>query len=69
MVFKINVNKCKFMCPEVDYLGHIFDSHGVHPNPSKIKSILDAPTPKNVKQVQAFLGLCNSYSRFINKIA
>lgn len=62
---KLNVKKCKFMCSEVDYLGHIFDRQGVHPNPDKIKSILDAPAPGNVKQLQAFLGLCNYYSRFL----
>ena len=39
------------------------------PNPIKIKSIIDAPAPKNIKQVQAFLGLCNYYSRFIPNFA
>ena len=62
---KINGKKSQFMCDRVGYLGHIFDSHGVHPNPIKINSIIDAPAPKNIKQVQAFLGLCNNYSMFI----
>ena len=50
---------------------NIFDSHGVHPNPIKIKSrpIIDAPAPKNIKQAQAFLGLCNYNSRFIPNFA
>lgn len=66
---KINESKCKFLCSEIKYLGHIFDRNGVHPNRDKIKSILDAPSPVNVKQVQAFLGLCNYYSRFIHNFA
>ena len=62
---KMNANKCKFLCDSVDYLGHVFDKSGVHPNPNKIRSILEAPEPKNVRQTQAFIGLCNYYSRFI----
>lgn len=66
---KINSQKCKLLCESVDYLGHIFDKSGVHPNPTKVKSIFEAPAPKNVKQVQSFLGLCNYYSRFIPNFA
>lgn len=66
---KINTAKCKFLCDSVDYLGHVFDKHGVSPNFNKIKSIIQAPEPKNVKQVQAFLGLCNYYTRFIPNFA
>ena len=66
---KVNYNKCTFLCDSVVYLGHIFDKQGVRPNPEKIRSILDAPEPKNLKQVQAFLGLCKYYSRFIPNFA
>ena len=62
---KLNTRKCKFVTKQVQYLGHIFNEHGVQPNPEKIRAILDAPSPTNVKQVQAFLGLCTFYSRFV----
>ena len=66
---KLNIKKCKFFVDSVQYLGHIFDKSGVRPNPDKTRCILEAPAPQNVKQVQAFVGLCNYYSRFIPNFA
>ena len=66
---KVNSDKCKFFTDEVQYLGHVFSSRGVCPNPDKVKAITSAPAPVNIKQVQAFLGMCNYYSRFIPNFA
>ena len=66
---KLNNKKCDFYVTKVEYLGHIFDANGVQPNPDKIRAIIDAPAPRNVKQTQAFVGLCNYYSRFIRNFA
>ena len=33
----------------------------------KVKTILDWPEPRNVKDIQSFLGFCNFYRRFIEK--
>lgn len=44
------------------------DDH-IHPNPEKLKAIIDAPPPKDVLQVQSYLGLLNHYRRFIPKIS
>ena len=62
---KVNISKCSFFTDQVHYLGHIFSSTGVHTDPEKVRSIVDAPAPKNLKQLQAFLGLCNYYKQFI----
>ena len=62
---KINVTKSKFFTNEVKYLGHIFNDTGVHTNPEKVRAILNAPSPSNIKQLQAFIGLCTYYHRFI----
>jgi len=35
----------------------------------KVKSILDWPSPKNLKELQSFLGLCNYYRKFIKNFA
>ena len=66
---KINVKKCKFYTSKVQYLGYIFDSNGVQPNMDKVKAILEAPKPTNIKQVQSFIGLCNFYNRFIRNFS
>ena len=36
---------------------------------NKVKSVLDWPTPKNLKELQSFLGLCNFYRKFIKNFA
>ena len=62
---KINTEKCQFYTESVKYLGYIFDENGVHPCPEKIKAITEAPSPKNITQVQSFIGLGNFYNRYI----
>ena len=66
---KLNTSKCAFLVDKVDYLGYVFDTDGVHPNPEKVRAIIDAPSPINIKQLQAFVGLCNFYSRFIRNFS
>jgi hypothetical protein len=60
-------SKSEFFKSEVEYLGHIISTEGIRPNPDKLSSIREWPTPTNVRQVQQFLGLCNFYRRFISK--
>ena len=66
---KLHYDKCSFFVDRIDYLGHIFDSSGVRPNPNKLHAIFNPPVHSNVKQVQSFIGLCNFYSRFIPNFA
>lgn len=66
---KINPVKCKFYTNEVKYLGYIFTNGDVHTDPDKIRAIMDAPAPTDLKQLQAFIGMCNYYSRFISDFA
>jgi len=62
---KLNTKKCAFYVSSVNYLGHIFDSDGIHTHSDKLRAITDAPDPVNVGEVQSFIGLCNFYRRFI----
>ena len=66
---KLNIKKSKFFTDRIDYLGHIFDKNGVHPSPDKIDAIVRAPCPTNLKQLQAFMGMCNFYSRFVRNFS
>ena len=62
---KLNVKKFSFFTNKVEYLGYIFSKFGVHAHPDKLTAISKAPVSNNLKQVQAFTGLVNYYSRFI----
>ena len=53
----------------VEYLGHIVDRKGLHANPEKVKAIVDAPCPRDVPELRAFLGLLNYYGKFLPNLA
>jgi hypothetical protein len=54
---KLSPKKCHFFKTKVKVLGHIVSDEGVSTDPSKIKAVKDWPVPRNVKEVQNFLGL------------
>ena len=59
------LSKCHFFQKEVEYLGHIISEEGIKVNPKKVSAVLDWESPKNVKQIQSFLGFCNYYRKFV----
>ena len=60
-----NAGKCKFLMPEVDFLGFIVGRKGIRMDPERVKTIENWPRPKNIYDVQVFLGFVNFYRRFI----
>ncbi|KAG5727749.1 hypothetical protein E4T56_gene20776 [Termitomyces sp. T112] len=58
--------KCSFHTMEVKYLGVILTPDGVRMDPAKVDTILNWPSPRNIKEVQSFLGFANFYRRFID---
>ena len=58
-------SKCTFATTLVEYLGHIIDSTGLHPSPTKVQAIQKAPAPTNITELRAFLGLINYYHKFL----
>ena len=64
--FRGRRDKCAFYQDQVPYLGHIIDRHGVRANPKKVQAIVDMPEPKDVAQLQSFMGMAQYYAKFIN---
>ncbi|GJX99831.1 putative reverse transcriptase domain-containing protein [Tanacetum coccineum] len=58
-------SKCEFWILNVQFLGHVIDSRGIHVDPAKIESIKDWATPKTPTEIRQFLGLAGYYRRFI----
>ncbi|GJT26140.1 putative reverse transcriptase domain-containing protein [Tanacetum coccineum] len=50
---------------QVQFLGHVIDSKGIHVDPAKIESIKDWVSPKSPTKIRQFLGLVGYYKRFI----
>ncbi|CAC5364272.1 Retrovirus-related Pol polyprotein from transposon 297,Retrovirus-related Pol polyprotein from transposon 17.6 [Mytilus coruscus] len=62
---KLHPSKCNFAKQKVRYIGHIVNSEGISPDPEKVTAIRTYPTPTNIKQLRAFLGLSKYYHRFM----
>lgn len=66
---KLKPNKCRFAFKSVKYLGHVVSSEGIHADPAKTEVISNYPVPKNVNELNQFLGLTNYYRRFVRDYA
>jgi len=53
----------------VEFLGVVIGPRGVEMQKEKVEGVLNWPAPRNVKEVQKFLGLANYYRRFIKDFA
>ncbi|MBW0480573.1 hypothetical protein O181_020288 [Austropuccinia psidii MF-1] len=53
--------KCVFHASSVEYLGYVVSSDGLKMHSSKLQQILNWPQPKNMKDLQSFLGFANFY--------
>ena len=62
----LNPKKCVFMVRQGKIMGHIVSKNGISTNFEKIKIIVELPRPRNVRQVQSFMGHCGYYQRFIS---
>ena len=62
---QVDIKKCEFGVTKTKYLGFIVSTAGIEVDPEKVAAIKNWQFPKSVKGVQAFLGFCNFYRRFI----
>jgi len=62
-------SKCKFFSDNVTFLGYRIDKEGLHIPKERIKVITEAPNPKNIQEVKAFLGLINYNGKFIKNLS
>ena len=65
----INLAKCEFGKPELNFLGHKITKHGVSPLPEKVEVINRFRRPDTVKGLQEFIGMVTFYHRFVPSAA
>ena len=67
--YRLKRQKCAFLLPSIEYLGHIITEEGLKPSKKKVEAIIDAPTPIDVSQLRSFLGLMNYYRKFLPNLS
>ena len=55
---QFNFNQFQWFQRLIKILGHIVSKDSVKTDPEKTEKVKNYPVPKNVKEVQMFLGLC-----------
>ena len=65
----VKPEKCVWKVREVGFLGVIIGEDGVKMEKEKVQGVIEWPVPKNMKDVQKFLGLANYYRRFVKDFA
>ncbi len=60
-----NPKKAYVKATSIIFFGSIYDKDGVHPDPQKVTAIQRMSSPKNVKQLQEFLGMVTYLGPFI----
>ena len=61
-------SKCEFWLNEVDFLGHVVSvvsKNGIFVDTKKVEVIVNWKQPKNVIEIQSFLGLVGYYRQFM----
>ena len=62
---RINEPKYTFHTKEIKFLGYIIGSKRIKMDPKKVQAIQDWPIPRNITEIQKFMGFANFYRRFI----
>jgi len=62
----LNPKKSLFRLEYGKLLGHIISKDGIWIYPTRIEAILQIPHPRNIRELQAFLGKLNFLRRFIS---
>lgn len=59
---QVDIGKCEFHVTETKYLGLIISTSGIRMDPEKIKAVTEWETPTSIKDVQAFVWVCQFLS-------
>ena len=66
---KLNSKKCKFNVNRITYVGHIFSSNGLEPNPECMEAIVDMLEPNNKEELAAFMGMITHLGKFVQNLS
>ena len=62
---KLKPRKCTLFATEIEFLGRTVTADGIGIQEAKVEKVKNWPTPRSVKDVQAFLGMANYHREHI----
>lgn len=65
----LNLEKCEFCVPELDFLGHRITKDGFRPTDQRVQYIKNLVKPKTIHSLRRILGTFNFYRRFVKQAA
>ena len=61
----LNLEKCKWCCQKVEFLGHVVSEEGLQKPETYMNSVMDFKRPVTKRQLREFLGLVNFQRKFV----
>ena len=59
----LNPEKCEFVKETLKFLGHVINEKGISADPDKTAAIQQMPPPKDISELQRFLGMVNQMGK------
>jgi len=69
MNFLLKTRKCHFFHNEIELLSHKISTDEITPLDRNIKAITEFKTPKTIKDVRSFIGMCSYYRKHVKDFA
>ncbi|XP_055910825.1 uncharacterized protein K02A2.6-like [Eupeodes corollae] len=66
---KCRQEKCHLAQDKLEYVGHEIDAKGIRPTEKRIEAIKLMPEPKNITELESFIGKINYYNKFIQNFS
>ena len=60
-----SIKKSDIHVRDIEVLGYHISPEGISMSTAKVESVRNCPVPRNVKDIQAFLGFANVYQPFV----
>ena len=65
---KLNYDKLKFKCTELNFYSETYMTDGHEPAQNKITAIVEMPPPSTKREAQSFIGMINYLTKFLPRL-
>ncbi|XP_043504567.1 uncharacterized protein LOC122525712 [Polistes fuscatus] len=66
---ELRLDKCRFFQTKIDCLGYTVMCDGIKPMGQRLDAVKRFPIPRDIRDVQSFLGLCSYFRKFVENFS